>query len=322
VVLVKSDRRRPVRILTGVAAACAVASMIVLVAMRRGALAYDPQLFACIAAAVIVVTFAALVVALLRRAPVAALFTAGLLLVYAGGMANFLFSLQGYALLTEFDHVALAEGKALQEFDSGPMSNLAEMDLTLQLEKLELRMVDGGLVPTSYVRILRKGQPLRRVTLPAGGEAGDGSLRFMQGAYGFAPRIVVTRSGNAVFDRYIPFTTRRVEGEGLAFDETFDIASEKMRVRSAMNLLSLDDQMKGHARLGVLVTRTGKELGRGELSIGHFAKLSDGSYIGYAGLKRWSEIDIARRNYPAPMYAGAALMVLSLALWPFARARA
>lgn len=298
-----------------------LASMALLFFMRRGTVGYDPPLFAKVAAAVMVVTFVAFLAAVVQRAVAAILFTGGLLLVYGGGMANFLYGLQGYALLTELEHVGLAEGRELQEFDAGPMSDVSEMNLALQLEKLDLRLVDGAIQPASRIRLIRKGQPVNVVTVKPGTDGRDGTLRFMQGAYGFAPRIVITRNGNAVFDRYVPFTTRRIEGQGIAFEETFSVASENMSVRSALNLLSAADEMKGHARLGVSVTRDGKNLGRGELSIGHFAKLNDGSHIGYAGLKRWSEIDVARRNYPEPMYAGAALILLAVAAWPVMRWR-
>lgn len=315
-------RRIRLGVWIAIAVASAVASIAVLVAMRRGWVPSSPAVFAGIAAVVLAITTFVLLLALLRRSVAAILFAVGLLLVYGGGMANYLFSLQGYTILAELDSVRLADGRELQQFESGPLSNLGEMDLTLQLEKLELVPAADGFVPVSRVRLIRKGTPANVVTLSTDEGATDGSLRFMQGAFGFAPRIVVTRDGEAVFDRYVPFTTRRAAADGVVFEETFNIAAEKLTVRSALDLASLDGDLRGHPRLGVFVTRDGEELGRGELSMGHFGRLRDGTHIGYAGLKRWAEIDISRRNYREPVLAGAALVLLSAALAPFLRRRA
>lgn len=304
-------------LLTGVSTLGAAVSIAILIAMRRGLIGSNPPLFATIAAVVLVLALLSLAAAIVKRSVAAALFSAGLLLVYSGGMANFLFSLQGYALLTEFEAVRLADATALQAFEAGPLSNVEEMNLTMQLENVELLPAPGGFVPLSRIRLLRSGAGAKVIDVSQTNGVADGTLRFIQGAFGFAPRIVVTRNGEAVFDRHVPFVTRQVGGGGVTFTETFDIAPENMRVRGALDLRSLGEAMKGHARLGVSVQRDGKELGRGELSMGHFARLSDGSYIGYAGLKRWSEIDISRRNYPEPIFAGAALLLLSGLALPF-----
>lgn len=303
-------------------AAAAVASVALVLAMRRGIVGSDPRLFASVAAAVFGMSILAFAAAVRARSIAGALFSAGLLLVYGGGMTNFLFSLQGYALLTEFESIPLEEGRALQAFEAGPLSDLAEMDLRLQLERLELLPAGDGFVPRSRVRIVRKGQDARVLELSQSKGVSDGTLRLIQGAFGFAPRIVVTRDGNAVFDRHVPFTTRRAAGDGVAFEETFRIESENLTVRSALDLRSLSDDLRGHARLGVSVSRGAEQLGSGELTMGHFAKLSDGSYIGYAGLKRWAEIDISRRNYREPVLAGLALIVVSVLVAPFTRRRA
>jgi hypothetical protein len=310
------------RVLIATSVVCAAGSIAVLVAMRRGVIPSNPGAFASLSAVVLSAALMCLIVAIWRRAVPAVLFSLGLLLIYGGGMANFLFSLQGYTILAELDSVRLANGRELQQFEAGPLSNVAEMDLTLQLEKVELLRSGDGFVPVSRVRVIRKGRPANVVTLSSHEGATDGTLRFSQGAFGFAPRIVVTRDGEAVFDRYVPFTTRRAGGGGVSFEETFLIGAEKMTVRGALDLASLDDDLRGHARLGVFVSREGRELGRGELTMGHFGQLSDGSHIGYAGIRRWVEIDISRRNYREPVIAGAALVVLSALAVPFIRRRA
>ncbi len=296
-------------------------SLVVLVGMRRGVLPSNPTLFAALAAIVLLITLIVLAAAIRGRSIAMMLFSVGLLLVYGGGMANYLFSLQGYTILSELEAIRLAEGRELQQFDAGPLSNVEEMDVTLQLEKVALIRSGNGFVPQTRLRIIRKGQTANVVTLGESKGATDGTLRFMQGAFGFAPRIVITRDGQAIFDRTIPFTTRRVAGDRVSFEETFAIGSENMTVRGALDLASLDDELRGHARLGVVVTRAGQELGRGELTMGHFAQLRDGSYIGYAGLKRWAEIDVNRRNYRGPVVAGAVLVALSALVAPFTRRR-
>lgn len=306
-------------LLIGAVALAAAVSIVVLVAMRIGVIPSSPRLFAAAAAGVLLLAAIALLAALRKRSLPAALFAAGLLLVYGGGMANYLFSLQGYTILTEFEAIRLADGKALQAFDAGPLSNVREMELTLQLEQLALIAAGDGFIPQSRIRLVRKGTPAHVVDVSQNRGATDGTLRFVQGAFGFAPRIVVTRNGETVFDRYIPFTTSRVGIDGVSFSETFEIGSERMTVSGAIDLGALDPAMQGHARIGLAVSRDGRPLGRGELSMGHFAKLADGTYIGYAGLKRWSEIDISRRNYPQPIFAGGALLVLSVVAWPFTR---
>jgi hypothetical protein len=131
---------------------------------------------------------------------------------------------------------------------------------------------------------------------------------------------VITKSGEAVFDRHVPFTTvARDDGRTLSFDGALTIEKERLAVRGAISLDSLDDELRGHPRLGLRVERDGRPFGEGELEVGHFAKLQDGYAIGFAGMKKWSEIDISRRNYPEPILAGAGLMLAGLVVWPFTR---
>lgn len=238
----------------------------------------------------------------------AALALAGVAAIFGGGLANWLFSLQGFVILTEADAIPLQATAHLQELEAGPLSDPEELAAMLQLEKLELRPAAGGFVPASVLRVLRSEDNAKLTLTPA--DAGRvGTLRFHQGAFGFAPRIVITKDDRTVFDRQVPFATNVHDERKLGFSGTFTIARERLLVRSAIDLSSLDDRMRGHATLGVSVSKDGRELGRGELKPGHFADLADGYRIGYAGMKRWSEIDIARRNYPEPMLAGLFLIV-------------
>lgn len=287
---------------------------------RHAILPTRPAVLAALMIATAVLATTTLVGAILRRAITAALLCAGLLAILGGGLANWLHSLQGYVILTEFDAVPLTGGSHLQEFEGGALSNAAEMNLTLQLEDLRLLPAQNGFLPVSRIRLIEKGRAPHVVEIARGRSAALRTLRFHQGAFGFAPRIVITKNGEAVFDRHVPFTTiTRDDGRTLSFDGDFTIETERLAVRGAISLESLNDDLRGHPRLGLRVERGGRPFGEGELEVGHFARLQDGYAIGFAGLKKWSEIDISRRNYPEPILAGAGLMFVGLVLWPFTR---
>lgn len=245
----------------------------------------------------------------------------GLLIVFGGGLANWLYSLQGAVILLEGDAVPLAKGAHLQEFEGGPLSRIDELNLTLQLEKLDLVPSANGFVPSSRVRCVRATGPVAVLELRPLRSASLGSLRFHQGAFGFAPRIVILRGGKTVFDRAVPFTTERRGAAGVSFEGSFAIKKEDLVVRGAVDLSGLDARMRGHAKLGIEVLHGKKKLGGGELLPGHFSDLADGYRVGFAGLARWSEIDISRRNYPQPMLGGAVLVVCGLGAGLIARRR-
>lgn len=296
-------------------------SACLLLSFRASILAVRPALLASIVSVSALLAIVTLALALRARSAVPILLASGLLLVLGGGLANWLLSLQGVVILNELEGVPLAGGSHLQEFEYGPLSRPSELNLTLQLEELRLDPVSEGFVAVSRLRLIENGRGPHIVEVARNRSASYRTLRFHQGAFGFAPRIVITRDGEAVFDRHVPFTTRGRDGRSLSFEGAFDVAKEQLSVRAAVDLESLDDRLRGHPRLGLAVDHDGKRAGSGELTMGHFARLSDGYAIGFAGLKRWSEIDVSRRNYPQPMYAGAGLICTGLLLWPFTRRR-
>ena len=76
--------------------------------------------------------------------------------------------------------------------------------------------------------------------------------------------------------------------------------------------------MRGHATLVLAVTREGVAIGRGKLLPGHFANLEQGYRVGFAGLQKWSEVDVSRRTYGSAVLAGTVLALGGAVLWPFA----
>lgn len=293
----------------------------VLAAFRASLLATRPLLLTLTVAITAILALATLVLAIRERAFAAILLCSGLLLIVGGGLANWLLSLQGFVVLTELEAVPLAGGTHLQEFEKGALSRPEEMNLTLQLEELRFEPAPEGFLPVSRLRLIGIESEPKIVEVTRGRSGALRTLRFHQGAFGFAPRIVITRNGETVFDRHVPFTTKGRDASSVSFEGAFDVAKEKLSVRAGVALDSLDDRLRGHPRLGLAVERDGKPAGSGELTMGHFARLSDGYAIGFAGLKRWSEIDVSRRNYPQPMYAGAGLVCAGVLLWPFVRRR-
>jgi len=80
----------------------------------------------------------------------------------------------------------------------------------------------------------------------------------------------------------------------------------------------MDDGMRGHATLALTVSREGATLGQGNLLPGHFADIEEGYRVGFAGLERWSEIDISRRNYGWVVKVGSVLALAGAILWVIA----
>lgn len=281
----------------------------VLLLFRSGVAAVRPPILAGIGALLIILYAVDATASARRRAYGSVLALCGALVIFGGGMANWLFSLQGYVILTEVDALPLQAAGHLQGFDAGPLSNPGELAAMIQLEKVDLVAAGDGFIPTSHLRVRRDGD-VTRLTIAPGQGAELQSLRLRQGVFGFAPRIVVVKADRLLSDKVIPFTTRRTDGKGTRFYGGLTIPEERLEIRAVVDLSGLDDHMRGHPKLAVVVDREGKEIGRGELLPGHYAELRDGYRIGFTALKKWSEIDISRRNYPEPMLAGAALIVL------------
>jgi len=300
-------------------------------ALRRGWLGHPPALLAAIVAAALVGLLVRVVVLAgwlrqgPRRAATAAemVLSLGVIVALSGGILNWLLALQGFVVLSEGESVRLHGGGQLQAFDAGPLARLEEMGLTLALDELELVPVgDGGFYPRSRLRVRTEaGQPSALEIAP-GRHASAGPLRFYQGAFGFAPRVVVARGERTLFDRVVPFTTERHGPTGISFSGTISLAAEQLEIDGAVELASLDAGLRGHATLRLAVARDGVALGQGGLLPGHFAELADGYRVGFTGLERWSEIDIARRNYRLVVLAGALLAALGAILWLLVRGRA
>ena len=70
-------------------------------------------------------------------------------------MANWLYAVQGFALLHEGEAVPLLNGSHLSEFSSGPLADLEEMKLTVLLREVELVPDGAGFHPRSRLRIDR-----------------------------------------------------------------------------------------------------------------------------------------------------------------------
>lgn len=302
------------------------------VALRIGLLHHTPAVLAwlvALAMAALLVRGAVCIVALARRrrpaAGAEALLIAGLLTALGAGAANWLLGLQGFVVLHEGERVPLADGRHLVELTGGPLARIGEIDLVLGLEEVELRPVGPagtrGFVPRSRLLVERPGAEPRRVAVEPRHLAAVGPLRLHQGAFGFAPRIVIERDGETVFDRVVPFTTERRDRDGVrgvSFEGVFTLARESLRVDGRVDLASLDAALRGHATLHLAVRRDGELLGRGRLLPGHFAEIGDGYRVGFTGLERWSEIDLSRRGYGEVLLGGAAVAGLGLLALPLA----
>ena len=298
------------------------------VALRRGAAGHSPAVLALLVSVVLIclagralILGRALIARTGRRLGRASelALTAGVMLALAAGMANWLLRLQGTMILNEREVVPLHGGTALEVFETGVLSRLEEMGLSLALDELELVATAGeSFYPASSLRVWREGERPRRLRVTPHQRGVFGSLRFHQGAFGFAPRIVLLRGGETLFDRVVPFLSERRGRSGLSFDGRFTVEREDLRVEGSVDLATLDEAMRGHATLVLALSRGGAPLGRGTLQPGHFADLDDGYRIGFAGLDRWSEIVISRRNYGRLVLAGGALALVGGLFWPLA----
>jgi hypothetical protein len=247
---------------------------------------------------------------------------AGVLIALVGGMTNWLLGLQGFVILVEGDSVPLHGAAHLQGFEAGPLARLEEMGLVLALDEVELVPTGANeLYPHSHLRFWRRdGEPVRLHVAPLESDS-SGSLRFFQGAFGFAPRIVILREETVLLDRVVPFVTERRGSSGVSFEGQFTVESDRLDLQGVIDLASLDEALRGHAVLHLEVSRDGQTLGSGSLLLGHFAEIKEGYRLGFAGLEKWSEVDVMRRNYGQVVVAGTALALAGAMLWPLARWR-
>jgi hypothetical protein len=295
-------------------------------ALRTQALSHPPWVLAVLVAALVVALLGRFlgVAGSLRanwraRASSSAaqlLLLGGLLLALGAGFANWARGLQGFVVLHEGETIPLHQGSHLQQFDAGPLASLEEMDVVVTL--LELELVPGGgdaFYPRSILRVGRAGEDPVRLAVSPRTVAVSRDLRFYQGAFGFAPRIVITRDDRTVFDRVVPFTTERRGESGVSFEGHFTVEKERLELRGAVHL---PEGLSGHASLSAALSHDGTPLGLGSLQPGHFAELGDRYRLGFAGLKKWSEIDVSRRNFGGLVRLGAGLALLGGVSWPLA----
>jgi hypothetical protein len=299
-----------------------------LVALKSGATDHPPSWLAglfTVALGLLAMRLVQVLWSLWRRSrrPVGAagemLLLGGALLALLGGMANWLLGLQGSVILNEREAVRLHGGTALQAFEAGPLARLDEMGLYLVLDELELAPAGtDGFYPLSRLSVWRYEEEPTPLEATPRQWASAGPLRFHQGAFGFAPRIVLLDGQETLFDRVVPFLTERRGPGGISFQGSFTIEEQGLEVGGAVDLASLDAGMRGHATLEVLVQQQGRLLGRGSLLPGHFAEIEGGYRVGFAGLQRWSEIVISRRNYGQLVLAGGCVALAGGILWPLA----
>jgi len=315
------------RFLTAVRWSLLLLALVDLVALKTGRLSHPPQWLAVLFAATLIAFVARGVELALKlrdrrdrpRNLAAIVGSIGLLVALAAGTANWLMSLQGFVILSEGESVRLHGGTELQAFQAGPLAAIEETGVHVVLDELEL-VPEGPetFSPTSHLRVWRDDEEPIHLDLSRGGGASHGPLWFFQGAFGFAPRIVIEKAGNpvaTVFDRVVPFMSERRGPDGVSFEGSFTVRSEGLRVEGAIDLVSLDEGMKGHATLGLELSQDGESLGRGRLLPGHFAEVERGYRVGFTGLEKWSEVVISRRNYGRVVLTGTLLAALGGILW-------
>jgi hypothetical protein len=233
----------------------------------------------------------------------------GLAVSMGGGLANWLWFVQGFVILQELETVPLQHTAHLQQFAAGPLARAQDMHCTLQLEKVDLRPSLAGWTARSRLRIKDESGAVQLAEVEPGRAFAAGPLLFHQGAFGFAPRVVVVRGTELVLDRVVPFTVLR-DGEDGAVRYEGDVevpGADAPRLHAWVDLASLDSEGRGHARLGFEAVRDGRVAGSGVVQPGYYASFGEGGAwrVGFAGLEKWSEIDVSRRSYDAVLIGGA-----------------
>jgi hypothetical protein len=241
-------------------------------------------------------------------------------LAFSGGVGSYgwLRSVQGFVLLAEGEPFPVATPADLQKHWGGPLGDVRELRGAIVLEKLVLEPIERGFRPMSRVVLRSESGDTRTVEVTQDASVSVGSLRLHQGAFGFAPRITLLRDGKTVFDEHVPFRTRILGGRAVAFDGEVEIPAAGLRVAGEVDLSTLDARMRGHPALHLAVSRDGVEIGGGSLLPGHGATVEGGYRITYAGLRRWSEIDVRRQTPVGGVRVGLVVAAAGLLLWPLA----
>ncbi len=300
----------------------------ILVARKAGWLQIRPGLVAWLGIAVLAAAAGALVVALRRlarergrrgaRLAECVLFL-GLAVTSGAGITTWAVGMRGFVVLTEGDAVPLDEGTHLQALSAGPMAPLSDLVGTLRLLHVELRPDGaGGFWAASVLDVVGRAGARKKVEVSSSRSASIGSLALFQGAFGFAPRLVLQKDGATVFDQTVHFTSRREGPKAVAFETELDVAEHGLHVVAAIDLSDLDEQMKGHPVLVAEVRRGTELLGQGRLLPGHGATMREGWHLGFGGLEMWSEVDVRRRSYRLPAIVGVVLALVGGISWPVA----
>ncbi|HSN15924.1 MAG TPA: hypothetical protein VLT61_14930, partial [Anaeromyxobacteraceae bacterium] len=238
-------------------------------------------------------------------------------IAFAGGagMVGWARSIQGYLLLAEGEPSPVSTVEDLQKHWGGPLGSVAELRGTVLLDRLLLEPVGRGFEPVSHVVARTEDGAERRVDVSPARPGVVGGLHLYQGAFGFAPRIVVKKGARTLFEGHVPFRTRLLERRAVAFDGEVDVPEEGLHVTGEVDLSTLDERMRGHPTLLLRVEKGGRELGGGALTPGHFADVGEGYAIGYAGMRRWSEVDVRRAGMARWVRAGLLASAAGLLLW-------
>jgi hypothetical protein len=303
----------------------AAGGIVLLLSFKLGRLTPRPALLAGLMVAFsagLVAELALILADLLRRrhgavrSAGASSLVVGLLLVVGGGTANWLFALQGFVIINEGEKVSLDGGSQLQSFSSGPLGDPSELELQLGLERLQFEDDEAGrFVPVAQIWLQRQDHQERRVELAKGQGLAEGPLVVALGAFGYSPRILLKRGDEILFDRQVPFMTRREGADQLRFLGSFQVREQGLRARGEVRLSTENPKVLGHPVLALEVFDGERSLGSGELQLGHSTELEGGVGILFAGLPKWVELVVHRRNYQQHMFVGAVLFVAGLPLW-------
>lgn len=252
-----------------------------------------------------------------RSSPVAeATCALGGLLLLAGGLINVTAGIYGAVVVLEREPVRLDRREELAAYQAGPLASQRDLEITLALDRLRLAAADGDrFTATSALKVLDASGTEKGLVVSPGKNASFGAFEFLQGTFGFAPKVVVMRGTSRVLDTYVPFRTMREGADGVAFLEDFEVGGERLLVHGAITLEDLSDDMKGHPALELAVEQDGAPLGRGKLRPGEFVDLERGLRVGFGGMKRWSEIMFTRHRYPRTVRTGVALIALGGLAW-------